>query len=345
MSIAAYFIKAWQGGIEACNSGGCFVAYSHRIMSMPMRRETGSWQGRRGLVLVEFAIILALIVLSAAAAMLLVGGESAHTFARLHDAGEKQPRATSAVAQTATTADFSAENRVATAAVKEEAHAVTLDQRALTALLGGIAIVGYVAVRRVQRRPRALAGLDEAREFLERLDDKRFVKRQDIFKVLSADPEALLENRLEVRHIMSSRLRNVRPKTPIHEIKEIMAEEIVRHFPVVNEKGTIVGIVSDRDLFTPDARVAADVMTRSVVTVSPKAKLETAAAQLINRNISCLPVMENSALVGIVTTTDLVMTLQCAFQLRRRQSRPAENGSCAVEASYQGAAGLAAANA
>ena len=308
-----------------------------------MHRKTGSWQGRRGLVLVEFAIILVLIVLSGAAAMLLVGGESAQTFARLSNVGDKPPRATSAEAQTATAEDISAEEKAATAT--QEAHAVTLDQSALTALFGGIAIVGYVAVRRVRRRPRALAGLDEAREFLERLDDKRFVKRQDIFKVLSADPEALLENRLEVRHIMSSRLRNVRPKTPIHEIKEIMAEEIVRHFPVVNEKGTIVGIVSDRDLFIPDARVAADVMTRSVVTVSPKAKLETAAAQLINRNISCLPVMENSALVGIVTTTDLVMTLQCAFQLRRRQSRPAENGGCAVEASYQNAAALAAANA
>jgi CBS-domain-containing membrane protein len=106
---------------------------------------------------------------------------------------------------------------------------------------------------------------------------------------------------------------------------------------VVSEKGTIVGIVSDRDLFTPEARVAADVMTRTVITISPKAKLETAAAQLINRNFSCLPVMENGALVGIVTTTDLVMTLQCAFQLRRRQTLPADNGRCPAEPSYNDA--------
>jgi acetoin utilization protein AcuB len=184
--------------------------------------------------------------------------------------------------------------------------------------------------------------LDDGREFLERLDDKRFIKRQGILKTLSDDPDALLENRLEVRHIMTGHLRSVRPKTPLDEIKSIMAEEIVRHFPVVSEKGTIVGIVSDRDLFTPDARTAADVMTRSVVTVSPKAKLETAAAQLINRNISCLPVMEHGALVGIVTTTDLVMTLQCAFQLRRRQTQATENARCPVEASYGDAAALAA---
>jgi CBS-domain-containing membrane protein len=79
-----------------------------------------------------------------------------------------------------------------------------------------------------------------------------------------------------------------------------------------------------------------------VITISPKARLETAAAQLINRNFSCLPVMENGALVGIVTTTDLVMTLQCAFQLRRRQSQPAENGRCPGDPSYHDAPALVA---
>jgi CBS domain-containing protein len=292
-------------------------------------------------MLIEFAIILVLIVLSAAAATLLVGAESAQTFARLDDVGEKEPRAAKTEAPSASADEEEAEEHVAMVAAQDEDRGITLHQNALTALFGGAAIVAYAAVRRVRRRPRALDDLDEGREFLERLDDKRFLKRQDIFKILAADPEALLDNRLEARHIMTSRLRNVRPKTPIAEIKEIMAEEIVRHFPVVNDKGIIVGIVSDRDLFTPDARVAADVMTRTVITISPKAKLETAAAQLINRNISCLPVMENGALVGIVTTTDLVMTLQCAFQLRRRQSPAAENGRCPVEPSYNDAAAAA----
>jgi CBS domain-containing protein len=277
--------------------------------------------------------------------MVLVSGESAQTFARLDDMGEKEPRAASTDTQTTPPEDSPAEIQLAAADSPDEGGGITLHQNALTAVFGGMAIAAYVVVRSLRRRPRALEDLDLAREFLERLDDKRFIKRQDILRVLSADPEALMANRLEVRHVMSSRLRNVRPKTPVAEIKEIMAEEIVRHFPVVNDKGIIVGIVSDRDLFTPEARIAADVMTRTVITISPKAKLETAAAQLINRNISCLPVMENGALVGIVTTTDLVMTLQCAFQLHRRQSLPAENGRCPAEPSYHDATALAATSA
>lgn len=306
-------------------------------------RRNPSWQKtRRGAALIEFAIILALILLSAVAAMVLVGGESAQTFARLDQMREKEPAAGSTEAETAAPEARPLDPPLAAITEPDESRGITLDQRALTMLFGGTAIVAYVAVRKVRRRPHSLDDLDEGREFLERLDDKRFLKRQDILRVLANDPEALLENRLEVRHIMTGRLRNVRPKTPINEIKAIMTEEVVRHFPVVSENGTIVGIVSDRDLFTPEARVAADVMTRTVVTVSPKARLETAAAQLINRNFSCLPVMENGALVGIVTTTDLVMTLQCAFQLKRRQSLPAENGRCPVEPSYNDAVPVAA---
>jgi CBS domain-containing protein/Flp pilus assembly pilin Flp len=302
-----------------------------------MRRRPETLQTRRGAALIEFAIILALILLSTVAAMLLVGGESARTFARLDQMRETEPAAPSAEVETEAPEVRPLDPPMAAITEPDETRGITLDQRALTMLFGGTAIAAYVAVRKVRQRPRALDDFDEGREFLERLDDKRFLKRQDILRVLAADPEALLENRLEVRNIMTDRLRIVRPKTPIDEIKAIMAEEVVRHFPVVSEKGMIVGIVSDRDLFTPEAHVAADVMTRTVITISPKAKLETAAAQLINRNISCLPVMENGALVGIVTTTDLVMTLQCAFQLRRRQSLRAENGRCPAEPSYHDA--------
>jgi acetoin utilization protein AcuB len=257
--------------------------------------------------------------------------------------GENGPRAASRDAQTPAP-DDRPRHEPDSATSPAEIGTISLGQNALTVLFGGMAIAGYVAIRALRRRPpSAVEELDEPREFLERLDEKRFIKRQDILRVLAADPQALLENRLEVRHVMTSRLRNVRPKTPLAEIKEIMAEEIVRHFPVVNDKGTIVGIVSDRDLFVPEAHCASDVMTRTVVTVSPKARLETAAAQLVNRNISCLPVMDKGVLVGIVTTTDLVMTLQCAFQLHRRQTRPSENGGGAIEsASYNDALTMAA---
>jgi CBS-domain-containing membrane protein len=88
---------------------------------------------------------------------------------------------------------------------------------------------------------------------------------------------------------------------------------------VLTEKGRLAGIVSDVDLMNQVAQKAADVMTCSLITVAPTTRLGTAISQMINRNISCLPVTEGETLVGILTTTDVVLTLQCVLQLGQRQ--------------------------
>ena len=39
-----------------------------------------------------------------------------------------------------------------------------------------------------------------------------------------------------------------------------------------------------------------------------------AASAMLERNISCLPVVKDGRLCGVLTTTDLIMTLQCCLQ-------------------------------
>jgi CBS domain-containing protein len=191
----------------------------------------------------------------------------------------------------------------------------------------------YLAIRRHRvSKLRALEQLEDDRELLERLDNKRYLKRQEILKVLAADPNALVENRLEVRHLMTTRLRTVRPKTTLDEMRAIMAQEHVRHFPVLTDKGKLAGIVSDRDLMNHVAQKAADVMSCSLVTVAPTSKLGSAISQIINRNISCLPVTEGDTLVGILTTTDAILTLQCVLQLWQRKRPPEPAGQQPVVA-------------
>ena len=202
----------------------------------------------------------------------------------------------------------------------------------MAALFASLAVICYVAIRRRRiSRFRTLEQLDEDRELLEQVDDERYRKRQQILKVLAADPQALLENRVEVRQLMTTDLRTVRPKTTLDEMRSIMAQKHVRHFPVITEKGRLAGIVSDRDLMNHVAKQAADVMCCSMITVKPTSKLAFAVSQMINRNISCLPVTEGDTLVGILTTNDLVLTLQCMLQLWQRRSdfpiRPQSVGS------------------
>jgi CBS domain-containing protein len=82
--------------------------------------------------------------------------------------------------------------------------------------------------------------------------------------------------------------------------------------PVVDAGGALVGIVSDRDLraaagagIGPESAVTR-IMTRDVVTIHPDEPLSRAAELMDDGRIGALPVVEDGALVGILTLTDVV---------------------------------------
>ena len=79
--------------------------------------------------------------------------------------------------------------------------------------------------------------------------------------------------------------------------------------PVISD-GQLVGILTDRDirehiglLDLTEVKVA---MSKKPITVTPATTVETAAQILLNRKIGGLPVLENSRLVGMITTSDVL---------------------------------------
>ena len=110
--------------------------------------------------------------------------------------------------------------------------------------------------------------------------------------------------------------------TPIDEAMKIMRDNKVRRLPVLNDKGALVGIVSERDLLYASPSPATslsihelhylvskitvdEVMTKDVITVSEYTPLEEAARIMADNKIGGLPVVSNGKLVGIITETDL----------------------------------------
>jgi CBS domain-containing protein len=85
---------------------------------------------------------------------------------------------------------------------------------------------------------------------------------------------------------------------------------------VVSEDDSIEGIITERDILRfvdsggdLEATLVSDLMSADVITISPSTSIVEAADILIRNNFRRLPVVEDGALVGIVTTTDLTYEL------------------------------------
>jgi acetoin utilization protein AcuB len=109
---------------------------------------------------------------------------------------------------------------------------------------------------------------------------------------------------------MTLRPISVAPSEMLETAEKTMTAGHFRALPVV-EKGRLVGILSDRDLLRfighQGEITVKEVRTRLVVTVKPETSLEEAARLLINHKIGAPPVTQRGRVIGIITSTDILI--------------------------------------
>jgi acetoin utilization protein AcuB len=131
---------------------------------------------------------------------------------------------------------------------------------------------------------------------------------------------------MRVEDWMQAPVHVARPRDTIEHARELCERHRVNQLPVVNQ-GTIVGIVTDRDLRDAFPSVAEqarhpaeahrdtirthveDVMTPNVLTLPRTDPIERAATIMRRERIGALPVVHDGALVGILTRSDLLNAL------------------------------------
>lgn len=118
---------------------------------------------------------------------------------------------------------------------------------------------------------------------------------------------------MTVAGIMETRVVTIRVGDRVGAARDRMRRHRVRHLPVVDYRGRLVGVVKEKDIRTVDGEMGgfdyvsiARVMKRHPVTVSPTTRIQHAAQLLRSRSLGCLPVVMNGQLVGIVTGSDLL---------------------------------------
>jgi CBS domain-containing membrane protein len=131
---------------------------------------------------------------------------------------------------------------------------------------------------------------------------------------------------LRVAQVMTRKVLSLAPEQSLPLAESIMEMHHIRHLPVVAEDGSLVGLVTHRDILrasisalaplTRDERTslelsipASRIMQTNVWTVSSDTLAWNAARIMRDHRIGCLPVVDEKRLVGIVTEADLLVLL------------------------------------
>lgn len=128
---------------------------------------------------------------------------------------------------------------------------------------------------------------------------------------------------IKVGDLMTRRVFSALVWEDVEKVYRIMRDKNVRHVPVIDDEGAVVGIISQRDLLhdilhedeeLPYGTLvdvmrtikAGEVMTAGVECADPTQDAVDAATTLLENKLGCLPVTDGDVLVGILTESDFV---------------------------------------
>ncbi len=143
------------------------------------------------------------------------------------------------------------------------------------------------------------------------------------------------------RDIMTTDVLTVKPETSVNELAKILTTHNINGTPVVDDNGSLIGVVTENDLVFQKKKVhiptvinildsfiylesqekmkkemekisgvtVEEIYTREVTTVTPETPIDEVATIMSERNIHTIPVMKDSEIIGIIGKKDIIRTL------------------------------------
>jgi CBS-domain-containing membrane protein len=142
---------------------------------------------------------------------------------------------------------------------------------------------------------------------------------------------------LKAKDIMTKDVITVKPDTTIEELARTLMRDQISGAPVVDDKGKLVGIVTENDLISKNSRLhiptilrlfdayiplgtskletdikrmtantVKDICSKEVITIDSETSLEYIATLITEKKIHLLPVLKEGKLVGIIGKKDLI---------------------------------------
>lgn len=124
---------------------------------------------------------------------------------------------------------------------------------------------------------------------------------------------------ITVEEFMTSELHTMSESDTIEDARRVMTEKHIRHIPVTGDDGSLLGLVTQRDILAAtrpestkqessagEAARLSDIMITDVRVVHKTDSLRTAAMYMQSHKYGCMPVITDDRLVGIITDSDFI---------------------------------------
>ena len=122
---------------------------------------------------------------------------------------------------------------------------------------------------------------------------------------------------------MTTNVVSLKESDNLYQGRMILKENNIRHLPITTDDGQFAGLLTQKDILNnafnvvekygfnklkqrEERTIIKDVLTADCPTIAPDAELKDAGQFFIDNKHSCLPVVEDKKLVGIVTSVDFV---------------------------------------
>lgn len=126
---------------------------------------------------------------------------------------------------------------------------------------------------------------------------------------------------ITINEFMTSEPYTLSETDSLNDARKIMTEKHIRHIPITDNDGHVLGLVTQRDILAatePGLKVQtkgisceldiklADIMMRDVSVIHREDSLRQAALYIQSHKYGCLPVVSDDRLVGIITDSDFI---------------------------------------
>ena len=148
----------------------------------------------------------------------------------------------------------------------------------------------------------------------------------DLAEVL--DKSDWIDNYRTVEQFMTRDLFTVRPEDVVDLAANLMNWKHIRHVPVEDNKGNLIGIISHRDLLELVASerakkseeiIVREIMKTDLITIKPETPTLEALNLMRENHIGCLPVVKGNQLIGLITAHDFLTVSTKLFEERLKE--------------------------